>query len=517
MKQKKSISAYTRRRFMSNCAACAGCVAGGVLSRPRFLNAQTSNVKKPKIKLVFCETTNDKPIWPNIGYDFEARRNRLIKTLTEGCPNLEFSVAQVMDKPEHADKVLEADPQVDGYIILLQGLGWQNNVVKLCSTGKPTLMVDNLFGGSGLFLLRQAEIMSSGKPVDWVSSSNDLDVVASAGNFALLKNGKSASDIVTAFRQTRRKNTPTDQNLTVKKDPVNINDLDNVLSSLGEKKILVVGGSWGGDEFRNAAKQALGLQMIPVEFEELSLAYKQVDMEKAEQCAHHWIERAEKVIEPSNEDIVKSGAMFVAMQELMEKHQAIGISINCLGGFYGGHLQAYPCLGFSQLNNDGKIGGCEADQMSALTMAVISALTGRASFISDPVIDTSKNEIIYAHCVAMTQAFGNEQSNPYLIRTHSEDRKGACVQSLLPEGYLTSTLEINPVTRQVLFHQAISSGNCDSDLACRTKLRAVIKGDLEKLTENWSMGWHRVTVYGDLKEPIAELCGRLKFEMIFEA
>jgi len=31
------------------------------------------------------------------------------------------------------------------------------------------------------------------------------------------------------------------------------------------------------------------------------------------------------------------------------------------------------------------------------------------------------------------------------------------------------------------------------------------------------MGWHRVTFYGDLKEPVKELCARLKLELIEEA
>ncbi len=48
-------------------------------------------------------------------------------------------------------------------------------------------------------------------------------------------------------------------------------------------------------------------------------------------------------------------------------------------------------------------------------------------------------------------------------------------------------------------------------------LDAVVKGDLEKLTEQWRMGWHRVTFYGDLKEPVIELCDRLKLKLIEEA
>ena len=34
---------------------------------------------------------------------------------------------------------------------------------------------------------------------------------------------------------------------------------------------------------------------------------------------------------------------------------------------------------------------------------------GRPGFISDPVIDTSKRQIIYAHCVASNRAFGPDR------------------------------------------------------------------------------------------------------------
>ena len=102
----------------------------------------------------------------------------------------------------------------------------------------------------------------------------------------------------------------------------------------------------------------------------------------------------------------RSAAMYVGMRDLMKQHGARAIAINCLGGFYGGHMAAYPCLGFSQLNNDGFVGACEADMKSTLTMLAMSRLVGRPGYISDPVIDTSKNQIIYAHCVAMTRVDG---------------------------------------------------------------------------------------------------------------
>lgn len=487
---------------MGTDAARAAAVAGG----------------KPKIRLVFCETTNDKPIWPNVGYDFDARRNRLMKLLTEGCPEVQFLPAKTMDDPKHAEDVLKGDGEVDGYLICVQGLGWGNDIAKLCATGKPTLLVDNLFGGSGLFLSQLPGIMRSGKPVDWVSSADDRDLVASARKFAEIKPGRTAAEIAAAFRAARRGSTPGAINWTCKEDRVPMPDFDDALRRLRETKILVVGDGWGGDEFRRAAENVLGVKFLPIDFPELAAAYAKADREAGQAFAERWMKEAQAVVEPTRETVEKSGLMYVAMKQLLDRHAARGISINCLGGFYGGHIQAYPCIGFVQLNNDGLVGGCEADQMSALTMATMSALVGRQGFISDPVIDTSKRHIIYAHCLAVTRPFGPRgAANPYRIRSHSEDRKGAAIQSLLPEGYMTTTVEINPVLRQVLLHQAKASGNNPSDMACRTKLEAVVKGDIEKLTENWRMGWHRVTFYGDLKPHVSELCARLKLQLVEEA
>ena len=508
----------SRRDFLSGCAACLGCAVGSAWLQPQAVRGAEPARAAAKIRLVFCETKNDSPIWPNIGYDFDTRRNRLLQVLRDGCPGVQFLPTQVMDDPKHAAEVLKADGEVDGYLICLQGLGWRNDVASLCGTGKPTLLADNLFGGSGLFLTQLPAIMTSGKPVDWVSSANDQDIAASAAKFALLNTGKQAAEVAAAFRAVRRERTPTAMDWTCKEDKVAAPDFDKALQRLRETKLLVVGGGWGGDEFRKAAQDTVGVQFVPLAFEALAEAYAQADARQADEAADRWIARAQEVVEPNREEVRKSARMYVAMKQLTEKFAARGISVNCLGGFYGGHMQAYPCLGFSQLNDDGFVGGCEADQMSALTMVTMGELVGRPGFISDPVIDTSRNAIIYAHCVAMTKPFGPEGAvNPYRIRSHSEDRKGAALQSLLPAGYLTTTLEVNPVTRQILMHQAKTIGNNPSDMACRTKLEAAVKGSLEQLTENWRMGWHRVTFYGDLADTVRELQERLKFELVMEA
>ncbi|HEX2695749.1 MAG TPA: hypothetical protein VHP61_08330, partial [Acidobacteriota bacterium] len=194
--------------------------------------------------------------------------------------------------------------------------------------------------------------------------------------------------------------------------------------------------------------------------------------------------------------------------------------INCLGGFYGGHIHAYPCLAFHELLNEGLVGACECDVPSAAAMVAFGAMThGRPGYISDPVIDTSERHIIYAHCVASNRAFGpGGQKNPYEILTHSEDRQGASVRSVLPVGHMTTTVEVSDERKEILLHRAKAVGNDPDDRACRTMLVAEPVGDIEKLFTMWdTWGWHRVTFYGDLREPVYSLADELGWKVVEEA
>jgi hypothetical protein len=256
-----------------------------------------------------------------------------------------------------------------------------------------------------------------------------------------------------------------------------------------------------------------------VAFAEVNDAWKAADRDAARAVAERWQKSATEVIGVSRETLETSAAMYLGMKEVLKRHGANAITINCLGGFYGGHIHAYPCLGFHELNNEGLIGACECDVRSTATMVAFTTLTqGRPGYISDPVIDTSKRQIIYAHCVAANRAFGPKgAANPFTIMTHSEDRQGASVRSILPVGYMTTTLEILPDAKQILFHQAKAVANDPDDRACRTKLCAEPVGDIEKLFTEWDRwGWHRVTFYGDLKAPVFALADAIGWTVVRE-
>ncbi len=81
-----------------------------------------------------------------------------------------------------------------------------------------------------------------------------------------------------------------------------------------------------------------------------------------------------------------------------------------------------------------------------------------------------------------------------------------------------TSLEIEPTRREILRHRAKAVANDPDDRACRTKLRANPVGDIEKLFTMWDRwGWHRVTFYGDLREPAFALADALGYAVVEEA
>ena len=456
-----------RRQFL---AGCAGCVMSSVCTAAPA-TPQLPKTEKVKLRLVFTHIPPDKPTWPYIGFDYEGRKKELTAKLEQACPFAQFLPATV-GNPAEAKKLLLADDEVDGYIVYMLGI-WTGSARVIGSWGKPTLFVDDLYGGSGEFLTAYSQAKRAGWKVAPVSTTRFGDLV----------------EAVRAFE-------------TIKK--------------LQASKMLDVVNRDPGENAR-AIREMFGTTVQTVSGEEFNDAYRRADRAEGEKWADKWVKEAEKVVEPSRAEIGNSGAMYVAMRDLMAKSNAQGIAIDCLTLYYAGKLPAYPCLGLFQFNNDGLVGACEADLQSAISMLVMSYMTGRPGYISDPVIDTSKNQIIYAHCVAPSKVFGpNGAGNPYHIRSHSEDRKGAAVRSLMPIGEMTTTLRFNPISKQVIFHQGKTVENIDDDKACRTKVAAEVS-DIDKLLSEWdSWGWHRVTFYGDLKKQVDLISALTGFTVVKE-
>ncbi len=453
----------SRRRFIGLAGGAAACCALLPLAESALAAEPVSRTTvypkgKARVALVFTHRPSGQPTWPSKDYDYDARAKELAAKLTSACPNVEFTVSTALDTTQAAD-IIKASPGVDGFAVWCIGL-WTGAPNVFAHSGKPVVLLDDLFAGSGEALISQVAIRKENLPVVTVSSSQIKDMAEAVNLFAVMRAMKDSRILVICDR-----------------------DLTGVT---------------------DAVKNLYGATIVPMKSPELAGYYDKTDEREAAQWADYWAGSAKKVVEPTRDELIKSGRMYLALSRAASEKKVDAVTMDCLGMFYSGRVTAYPCLSHFQMNNDGGTGVCEADIDSTTTQLMIRYLTGRPGYVSDPVIDTSTNEIIYAHCVATNRVFGPKgDTNPYIIRSHAEDDKGASVQSLMPANQDVTSSKFELGTKRMVIHSARTTRNVSEDKACRTKLAA--KTNAEGILKNWDFGWHRVTVYGDYRKQLIRL------------
>jgi len=506
-----AITGSPRRSFVKGCGialATAGWAVSGISP------AGEPKDRPVRVGLVFLSRPGSS--WPHPKFDVEAREKKILKLLRVGCPGIEFVPVAVRSSGDILKAVSMKD-QVDGYLVYVVTLTWPltGAITAIGKLGKPMVVADEYLGGSGVFLVGYSRLCREGIPACGVSTTRMSDLVAVARCFADLKPSTTPEAFAQKCQKVYRKTFAPVGEMKCIADPVKLTDIGRGVSRFKKSRFLIVGRGRSGQE-----QDFLGAKGIYIGFDEFNAFYDQVDRQRAAEWADRWTKKADKVVEPTPEWIHKAGAVYLATLELLKRYDTDTVTMNCLGGFGAGQLAAYPCLGFMQLLNDGGHGVCEAMPDDTLSMLMARILTGRPSYVSDPVLDTAKNQIVYAHCVATTKAFGPEgPSNVYRIRTlHDLDPRGTCAQSFLPVGYMTTSFRTNFARKTMIIHQAKSVGNLDAARGCRTQLVGEVRGDIGKLFDQWDrFGWHRVTVYGDVKEPLVEFGKALGLAVIEEA
>jgi len=501
----------TRRSFIKGCGvalATGGWTASGI--------SLTDESKKKTVRVGLVFLSKPGSSWPHPKFDVEAREKEIQKLLKDGCPGVEFVPVPVRS-PGDVQKAVSMKDKVDGYLVYVVTLTWPLTaaITTIAKLGRPIVVADEYLGGSGVFMVGYSRICREGIPACGVATTRMSDLVAVARCFADLKPGTTSEAFAQKCQRVYRKTFAPVGKMKCLADHVKLTDIGQAVSRFRKSRFLIVGRGRSGQE-----QDFLGARGTYIGFDEFNALYKQVDRQQAAVWAEKWIREADKVVEPAPEWIRKAGAVYLANLELLKRYDTDTVTMNCLGGFGAGKLEAYPCLGFMQLLNDGGHGVCEAMPDDTLSMLMARILTGRPSYVSDPVLDTAKNQVVYAHCVATTKAFGTKgPSNMYRIRTlHDLDPRGTCAQSFLPVGYMTTSFRTNFARKTMIIHQARSVGNLDAPRGCRTQLVGEVRGDIGRMFDQWDrFGWHRVTVYGDVKGPLTEFGKALGLRVIEEA
>jgi hypothetical protein len=263
-------------------------------------------------------------------------------------------------------------------------------------------------------------------------------------------------------------------------------------------------------------KAAFGAEFRFVPGAEIRRAFQAADAREAQRLAEEFTRNALRVVEPRPEEIVNGLRMHLALKSMMLAEKANAFTIDCFGTLMANTLPGYPCICWSKLNDAGLYGVCEADLHSTMTQMLVTSYAGVPGFVSDPVFDLSRNEVIHAHCVSATKLKGPDgPASPYIIRDHLETHEGAVLQVLMPcDETVTVARFAGP--KRMLVSTAVVTGYGDSDRGCRSQIRTRVR-DAEKWLENYQAGLHRVIFYGDHTRSLERMSRLLGFELVTEA
>ncbi len=427
-----------------------------------------------------------RPSWPRPDVDIKQAVGEIEAGLAEvarrNYGQIEFTGGDILTGADEVAAWVAREPQAD-VVLAFNMVTIVYPVLKaLTDTGKPALMFAQPYSGHDW--THAAALMQKGAKLELIASSDFSDL----------------DEYVPLFR---------------------------AIHHLRHSKVLLVARP-------NAAPKTdgytarFGTAFALPSYLDLKTAYDAASAGTAQKLADEFIGGAVKVVEPAHGEIVNSLRLHMAIASLLEKEQANAIAIDCLGGFGRGELPAYPCISFSKLNDAGLYGVCECDLESTMTQLLVTSFSGRPGFVSDPVFDTSRGEVIHAHCVSATKLKGiGGPSSPYIVRSHLEDHKGASLQVLAPGGDAVTVARFaNPELMMISAGEAL--GNVDDERGCRTKIRTRVK-DSRKLLENWSAALtggpgmpgtrdllHRVVFYGDHVKAVERLGRMTGFKVVKE-
>ncbi len=273
-----------------------------------------------------------------------------------------------------------------------------------------------------------------------------------------------------------------------------------------------------GDE----VKARFGTEIKAVDFKRMMEIVNSVSEADAQAEADRWITSAEKVVEPSKDQIFKSCRLALAFERLLADEGATVMTADCYGSMYEPLClgYAFPCMGFTRLNDLGLGGICESDLGCAMTHIIFQGLVGRPSFVSDPTVDESDNTIILAHCLGTRKMDGPAgPMAPYKLRCVMERQAGAVPQVQMRKGQkVTQGILVGTNTLPYFTGEIVDAPvGVEVDRGCRTKIRVRVDGNVTQLWKNWSAGLHRQTCYGDLTKELGFFCRFNDIKLINEA
>jgi len=478
-----------RRKFIQLTAAggalCLGSSgpAVGLAGLAFGANSKVSRLISPgcrgtKVKVARIYIGTSSGLWPKPDLDF---RNEIkfyeseLEKLKHELSDVDFVVDRLITSADQVGPFKSILNEVDGILVIHLSMGIRPILDEILSIDKPTVVFAVPYSGHSWSAFGALQKQPLGAKLECMLTSD-------------------YKQLAVAIRPFR------------------------AIHHLREAKILNVTTRSFAD-YADAVKNKFGTEIKQIGLQQVEDAYNNVSDSRAKAETDLWIKAASEVVEPPRADIFKSCRLALAFEDMLDRENATVMTVDCYGTMWDKtiKLPAYPCVGFTRLNNIGLGGICESDLQSAMTHIIFQGLSGRPGFISDPTVDESNNSIILAHCLGTTKMDGPDgPAAPYKLRTVMERREGVVPQVFMRIGQKVTQAELVETDLLLYFTGEVIDAP-DIDRGCRTKITVKVDGDVETLWKNWSSGLHRQTCYGDITKELGFFCRFKEIKMVNEA
>lgn len=261
-----------------------------------------------------------------------------------------------------------------------------------------------------------------------------------------------------------------------------------------------------GNRRNETVLDRLGVKVRAIPRDTFNKAFdKQPVNEEVTDVASDLRQRAQKIVEPTEEDTVNCARAYVTAKRLMAAEKACALSMDCLGMVGARLVPTPPCGAWTLLQDQGVTAGCEADLYGAMSLMLTSYLLNRPGYMNDPVPETYKNTLIAAHCTSGTRLNGfDKPAAPFILRDHSESSLGVSTQVLWPEGKPVTLVRFTS-SNEMIIDTGTVVGNIDTPPAggCRTSVE-IAMDDIEDCRD--VKGFHQVVVLGNHRRILEDFC-----------